>query len=171
MQGTFEPVVAAWSWEAPAAGRPVEMRDRFAARAWLARVAAGAGQMARLRRLVGDRLVVPAFGIDDGEVLDRLAGWLASGDLKLVAQERGHLTTWGDTGEEAPAPAWTPREAPVEEAPRSLEVQTFSDDIDAEAIAAGMREAARLGIPFCEECTRKKLRAERAARQPQETVA
>ncbi|APR82377.1 Hypothetical protein A7982_07726 [Minicystis rosea] len=156
LQGTFEPVAATWSWESLREGRPVEIRDRIAARTWLARVASASGGMMRLRRLAADRLVIPAYGIDDGEVLDRLAGWLASGELRLVALGQQHLTSSGDVDEPAAIAAPMPAPAPVVETPKALEERTFGDEIDAEAIAVVMRNAAKLGIPFCEECTKKK---------------
>lgn len=47
------------------------------------------------------------------------------------------------------------------------EVATFGEDLDAAQVAANKRLAARLGIPFCEVCLRKKklarARAEKAA--------
>jgi hypothetical protein len=163
--GCFAPVTAAWSWEAPPAGRRLPLDDRFAARAWLRRAAATAGGMAPLRRLLAERAVVPAYGLDDGEVIDLLAGWIASGELRLATLEWAALSSWGDAGDEAPAPAPSvPRPAPVDEPEAPAEERTFGDDLDAEAIAAIMREAARTGVPFCEECTRKKLRAGREAR-------
>lgn len=45
-----------------------------------------------------------------------------------------------------PAPAWTPPPAP---APAYA---TFPPDFDAEAVAQALVDAARDGIPFCEEC-------------------
>lgn len=42
------------------------------------------------------------------------------------------------------------------------EVATFGEDLDAAQVAANKRLAARLGIPFCEVCVRKKLARERA---------
>jgi hypothetical protein len=38
----------------------------------------------------------------------------------------------------------------------------INDDIDAKAMAAAMKDAARQGIPFCEECTKARLRQERS---------
>jgi hypothetical protein len=37
----------------------------------------------------------------------------------------------------------------------------FPEDIDAAAIAAAQKEAASLGVPFCEECLRAQLAASR----------
>ncbi|MFT3766501.1 MAG: hypothetical protein QM820_13460 [Minicystis sp.] len=101
LQDRFGPVIAAWSWEAPAEGRPVKLADGIAARAWLSRIGAQPGEMARLRRLVGERLPVPGFGLDDGEVLERLARWVAAGELRLWEVRREGLTSWGDGPDEA----------------------------------------------------------------------
>jgi protein tyrosine phosphatase (PTP) superfamily phosphohydrolase (DUF442 family) len=47
------------------------------------------------------------------------------------------------------------------------------DEIDAQAMAEAMKEAARLGMPFCEECTRARLRlakTPRQERQPEDDI-
>ena len=51
------------------------------------------------------------------------------------------------------------------ETPRTLVTATFSDTVDAAAIAVLMKKAAEEGLPFCEECERAKRRQEAAARQ------
>ena len=46
--------------------------------------------------------------------------------------------------------------------PPELQVEATTDpeaNIDSQAMAEAMQEAARLGLPFCEECTRAKLRS------------
>lgn len=159
--GMFEPVRLSWRWDGSAGGRRVAFDDAIAARAELRSLAAEAGFMTRLRRLLHERGATPGHGVDDGEVLDRLARWIAAGDLEVWGLGAQGLTTWGDTDEEAPVSAVTVA-SEAEPEPVVIE-QTFGDDIDPAAIAAAMKEAARLGVPFCEECTKKKLRAERAA--------
>lgn len=163
-RGTFDRVIARWRWEPAAEGEIAPISDRIAARAWLAQRAAEPGVMRGLRRLLGERLVVPAFGIDDGEVLDRVAAWIAAGELRLTTTREAALGSWGDEEEAAPVAAVAPAPEPEPE-PTPEEERTFGDDIDAEAIAAAMKEAAELGVPFCEECTKKKLARERAARE------
>lgn len=99
VEGPFEPVVIAWRWEAASAGHVVELRDPVLARAWLDRIAAGAGAMARLRRLASERAAAHGFGLDDDEVLNRLAAWIAAGEIRLTAEARGALGSWGDREE------------------------------------------------------------------------
>jgi hypothetical protein len=50
--------------------------------------------------------------------------------------------------------------------PKAYEkVVDLSPDLDAVEMAQAMREAARMGVPFCEECTRARLRS--AAKKPE----
>lgn len=105
LQGPFEPFVLAWRWEAASGGRVLEIRDPFFARAWLDHVATGAGGMARLRRLASERVALHGFGLDDGEVLDRLARWIANGEIRLIARAHGALASWGDREEVEQAPS------------------------------------------------------------------
>lgn len=107
IQGPFAPIVFAWRWEAASPGQLIELRDPLSARAWLGRIAADAGAMARLRRLAAERGATPGFGLDDDEVLNRLAGWIANGDIRIGAEARGALSSWGagDAAEEQAAPA------------------------------------------------------------------
>ena len=96
LHGLSRSVVAVWSWESAVEGRALELRDKLAALAWLRRVAAGAGAMAPLRRLAAQRLPLPSHPLDDSEVLDWLAGQIATGQLRLVARPLEVLASWGD---------------------------------------------------------------------------
>jgi hypothetical protein len=62
---------------------------------------------------------------------------------------------------DAPAAAPAPRAAEPAAAARENAPATFPDDIDGPAIARAKREAARFGVPFCEECTRRRLAHDR----------
>jgi hypothetical protein len=160
LRGAFEPVAAAWAWEPPPRGEPLRLEGRVAARAWLSQVAAD--QPGALRRLLAERHALPAYGVDDDEVIERLADWVAAGQLRLVPLRRGALSSWGDLDEvEAAAPPPIAAEPEAEEV--VAEPATLADDVDAAALAEAMREAAALGVPFCEECTKKKLAAQRSA--------
>jgi hypothetical protein len=105
LQGGHEPTVAVWRWEAAVEGRAIEIGDRHAALSWLRRAAGDAGAMLKLRRLAADQHALPGHGLDDAEVLDWLAGQIAAGRLRLVAQPRAALTSWGEREESEPAPS------------------------------------------------------------------
>lgn len=164
LRSSFGALAVAWSWDdAPAGGRALGGLDRAAARSWLARAAADAGAVRSLRRLVAERAALPGYGLDDGAVVDLVAAWVTAGTLRLTVLPYEPLASWGDADEEeALAPAPIAAAAPAEAAP-SEEPPTFGPDADAAVIAALMREAAAHGIPFCEECTRRNLRAAREA--------
>ena len=83
LHGTFRRWIVTWRGEARAAEQRVELREPSVARAFLARIAAQPGEMDRLRRIAGERLVIAGGGPDDERVLDQLARWIAVGDLLL----------------------------------------------------------------------------------------
>lgn len=89
-----------------------------------------------------------------------LYGWLESFLLAGEFLFRCHLAeaiTDAIDGEVSfQAPSRSPAPAERSEAPESA---TFPSNIDAARIAALKREAARLGIPFCEECLKRALAA------------
>lgn len=114
LEGTFESVMASWRGEPLAAGRPLSLDSVTAARQFLARFAARPDDRLRLRRLVAERITTPSYGLGDAELLDRLAAWIASGELRLVALDRAPLGSWGDAGGEAEAPPAEARDAVTE---------------------------------------------------------
>lgn len=84
----------------------------------------------------------------------RLAAWTAeelqAGRLKILWRKRTQLVI-GVTPAAAPAaPRRTP--TPVSSSPPTPQYSTFPPDIDAAAIARVLQDAARDGVPFCEEC-------------------
>jgi hypothetical protein len=163
LRGPFGPIVATLRGEPAADGRPLDLRDPIAARAWLRRLSATPGELSRLRALAGRRHAESLGRLDD-DGIERLAGWLAAGEIRLTEQPAGWLMATGAIEEQeaaaAPMPAALPVAEPAEPPP---EERTFDDNADEEAIAQAMREAARLGVPFCEKCTRAALAKKRAA--------
>ncbi len=156
-----------WWFEAARDGRSrLPFQDRQYARAFLGRIGEGAGNLAVLRRFAADRLSTPSIRVEDTALLDELAWWVVSGRVR-VAAHLPELRGMATAAEEAPAPqiAWD-APVPTEEAAPVVEPPTFPTDIDAPAIAAAMREAAREGVPFCEQCMRKRLAAKRATEAP-----
>lgn len=53
-----------------------------------------------------------------------------------------------------PAAASRPRTAPAAAPPPAAEAGSLRPDLDAVAMAETLREAARDGVPFCEECAK-----------------
>lgn len=86
----------------------------------------------------------------------RLAAWTAeelqAGRLKILWRKRTQLVV-GAIPAAAPAPV-APRRTPAPAAPSQPTTQysTFPPDADAAAIAGVLQDAARDGVPFCEEC-------------------
>jgi hypothetical protein len=96
---------------------------------------------------------------DDSEILRQTAWRLASGGW------RARRPAWPPIRSGAAVPGEDTVAFPLE-ARRALaaskpsptpEPALFPADIDAAAIAEGQKQAAKLGIPFCEECLRAQL--------------
>ncbi len=100
--------------------------------------------------------------LDDHHVAAGLAAARASGRLRLVAQAPPTLMrlAFSPAGGEVPgaASAAGPRREAAVEAATPPE-NTFAADLDAEAMAAALVQAAQDGVPFCEECARAAARA------------
>lgn len=151
------PVLFAWWWERGGDGAPLEIADAIAARALFVRAAASPGAGGRLRALLRQDQSTPAYGLDDGQVLDQLAGSVITRRLRVWELRVIPLTTFGDVEEEAAPEIVVDVAAPVFEEPAPEEEPTFGPGIDAEEIARILRTAAKSGVPFCEECLKQKL--------------
>src|SRR5262245_48456933 len=81
-------IVASFWWESPPPGQQAELLPPAAARALLLRLRAYPGDVMRLRRMLSERLAAPARRMDDSEVLDEAARWLAQGKLRLAMLPR-----------------------------------------------------------------------------------
>ncbi|MDB4875716.1 MAG: hypothetical protein JWM41_2162 [Gemmatimonadetes bacterium] len=81
-------------------------------------------------------------------------------------------TSAAATATAAPAPAPPPSAATVAAAAAAEAAQADDAAVDAEAQAAVLQQAAESGVPFCEECEkRKKQREAAAADGPQDQAA
>jgi len=97
----------------------------------------------------------------------RLAAWTAeelqAGRLKILWRKRTQLVL-GAIPAAAPPPV-TPRRTPAPAAPSlpTPQYSTFPPDADAAAIARVLQDAARDGVPFCEECMKAQAARDGAA--------
>lgn len=152
------PLLLAWWWEQGGEGPPLEIRDPVTARALLARAAGSSpGDPDRLRSLLRKWQTAPAFGLDDAQVREQLAAAIVARRLHVWELPRVPLTTFGDLEEAMPEAEYIEPQAPVIEEPEPEEEPTFPSGIDPEEIARILRQASATGVPFCEECLKKKL--------------
>lgn len=79
-----------YAWELPGVGQRLQLADRFVARSFLARLHARGDGLA-LRRLAASQLA--GARLDDSELLDQLAGWIASGRGRIAVSSRDPLAT------------------------------------------------------------------------------
>lgn len=103
----------------------------------------------------------------DDVVLERMAREVSRGRWLICRHDDGARrdSQPADTAPAAPAQQTVVprRQAPPEE-PRPTvldESSSFPGDADLMAIAEAQREAARLGVPFCEECEKAKMAGQR----------
>jgi len=112
-----------------------------------------------LRDLLG-RTFAP---LSDVEIAEGVASRLTSG----VWLARRRAVEWAPTIRErsqaaGPSPNDVRRPAVAPRTPGPTpDPPLFPDDVDAAAIAAAQREAAAMGLPFCEECLKAQLAASR----------
>jgi hypothetical protein len=133
--------------------------DLSEARRLLVRAMGDAVGMRELRRMLATRssgAAVPR--LSDAEVIEQLAARIAKGVLRAYAEPVVARTYGAEEkgADEALAP-WSvqePDEAPVD------------DRLDVEAQVAAMKNAARKGVPFCEECEKARLAAAAAKPAP-----
>ncbi len=151
------PLLLAWWWEPGGEGPPLEIRDPVTARALLARAAGSSpGDPGKLRSLLRKWQTAPAFGLDDAQVREQLAAAIVARKLHVWELPRVPLTTFGDLEEAMPEAVYIEPSAPVIE-PEPEEEPKFPSGIDPEEIARILRQASATGVPFCEECLKKKL--------------
>jgi hypothetical protein len=170
MHGGLHATELYFAWEAPGVGERVRLDDRFVARSFLARLHARGDGLA-LRRLAASQLA--GARLDDAELLDQLAGWIASGRIRIAVSSKIPLSTTGDEEAIAPAPE-LPWDAPSPMEPVALVEEAMPPaSTDMQLQAQALREAAREGVPFCEECEKlkKAKEADEAARLDQAAQA
>ena len=110
-----------------------------------------------------ERLLVRAT---DEEVCARVAGLIASGYLRLCGTK---TQVYRDEGvplvkaPPVPKPARRWLEPPPPAPPAPIEDSTFTPNLDAAALAKVLKDAARAGVPFCEECEKARRTQQRTA--------
>ena len=108
-----------------------------------------------LRRL----LIGTSPARSDEQIVEELAWRLASG--AWLARQRIIRKVGAPSEKRSEAPAAFPRvvrrAAPARSTGPEPEPALFPSDTDAMAIAAAQREAAALGLPFCEECLKAEM--------------
>ncbi|MBI4874543.1 MAG: hypothetical protein HY822_07920 [Acidobacteria bacterium] len=99
---------------------------------------------------------------EPGTLKAKLAEAFESRELLMLRQIRRTVSSGGSSAPrkrhdkrdefvQQPHRRWEPSAAPV----RRVDPATFGPAVDTAAIAATMRQAANLGIPFCEECPKR----------------
>jgi hypothetical protein len=97
------------------------------------------------------------FHYEDSQIRQQIASRLARGVWRARRPAKKPIA-WGPSREPATAPfALADRRAPTASRTSAPEASVFPDDVDFAAIAAAQKEAAELGVPFCEECARAAL--------------
>jgi hypothetical protein len=101
-----------------------------------------------------------------GVLISWTADRLRAGDLQLIwrQRERTAITPPAPTGP-APAPL-APRRRPPPSSTPSPQYSTFQPDLDAAAVAQGLKSAAQAGVPFCEECRKAEQARQSTAGEP-----
>ena len=101
------------------------------------------------------RLFDLPWSAEDWEVRQQIASCLARGVWR-ARRPVEPIITWAAAAKPDVAAAFPldERRAPTSSRPSAPDPGIFPDDVDFAAIAAIQREAAELGVPFCEECAR-----------------
>jgi hypothetical protein len=139
-------------------------RTRSWAQEWAAHFRSNPEAISALRRLWGHSERFDVATETDELLLDRIAFLVGAGRLNICNIFR---PTVAGTPVEEGASAVPAGAVPVSRSrseaeaavPAAAEPPTLSDNIDETLIAAVMKDAARLGIPFCEECLRARVKA------------
>ena len=91
-------------------------------------------------------------GLTGGPLITWTSQQLHAGTLKLLWRKRARVAyaTAAATAPATPPPRSRPSRPPP--STPSPQYSTFPPDLDAAAVAAVLKDAARDGVPFCEEC-------------------
>jgi len=129
--------------------------DEALAFQWLNQFRGDGALFGELRRL----LDLP-WRYNDSQELRQVASRLARG-VWLARRPVVRLPgRWGESAKEAPAFPLEERHAPPPTSQPAPEPGVFPESVDFVAIAQAQKEAAELGIPFCEECEKARLAAQ-----------
>ena len=164
------PMLCSWS-QCTGCDSLVRAGDSTAARQWIGRFIGDEAKMARLRlQVIATGAEAAPLMLDDHALADRIEAGISSGSMRVCGAASA-LKLHGLVLVKAPAAApsrsssaptaapTAPRAAPV--APPPPVETTFGSDLDVAAQVAVLVQAARDGVPFCEECA--KAAAKRAA--------
>ena len=140
--------------------------DGHRARQWASRALRNTWLMARLRVLLRQEFLTFATDHDDEQLVVEVARLLSIGRLHLHRKRRERIESEVGAVVEAvpaeevvaPKPA---APAPVEKPAPPPEEPMFAESVDPEQLAEVQKKAAKLGVPFCEECQKARLAAER----------
>lgn len=142
-------------------GSAYTFHDEFSARTFLLRFSHDPSNMAALRTLFRDEYQGSMLAkLSNHQVVEAVSRLLAAGTLRLILRPEAPPTpfvvgAFGQNQQEvAPSsPRRTRAEVPATLTPETLppEGSELPADVDAAAVAAIMRQAARDGVPFCEE--------------------
>jgi hypothetical protein len=143
-----------WADEPAFQGEELSARDALAVQ-WLRQFQRDVFALRSMRRMLGTGHPWP----EDERVIADVACRLASGVWKARRAVPVLYPLSGPVApsEAAPFPKEERRAAPASSSSPASDPPVFPGDIDPAAIAAGQKEAAALGIPFCEECLRAAL--------------
>ena len=127
--------------------------DCARAQQWLCQFSGNPFVVGTLRRLFEG-----SSRYDDAEVLRQVASRLARGTWRAHRPVRVVGSPGSGVVEDSVAFPLGARSVSAPPPPPSMaDPPLFPDDIDAAAIADSQKQAAKLGIPFCEECARALL--------------
>jgi hypothetical protein len=143
------------------ARRPQELENRASAKHWLQAFRHDSFAITAMRRaLAEDGSGLGLHGLREDQIIDGVA--------RLLESRRWHvcqpvvraypINLAEDPGQGAilPVPRRAPRQPDAFLPPLEMpEPATLAGNADQAAIAAALRAAAALGIPFCEECAKK----------------
>jgi hypothetical protein len=167
MSGSAGPVCL---WSACAGCTPaVRAGDPTAARRWVEQAMADPHAAQRLRHVAADLPeAAQPLRHDAAALVGALAAALVSGTIRACGAARpvtlykpGELPQAAPAAAPPPAAARRAAAAAAAASPGAAE-GTFDAALDTAAMVEALQQAARDGVPFCEECERERQQAEAA---------
>jgi hypothetical protein len=122
--------------------------------ALLRRYRANASRIDRFRHLLTEAGYLPVHALHG----DALAAEIARGRFWLVREIHTPIPLSVAPVSQS-AEQWAPPVRAAIAREQTAEPQTFSNDLEVAAMADALKEAAKSGVPFCEECERAKRAA------------
>ena len=155
------PIRISW-WHECSGCTGLYFRDALWARLWLARFQTDSSSMSKFRLMLVRSGNSHVYYLTDDEVVEQLASLFCSGQLHVCEQKPALVPLpimIGKKEEEAPPFSLVQRRSTGRSTPLVAEAPAFPSDVDVLAVAEAQKEAASLGIPFCEECEKARLKA------------